>query len=67
MDDLRKSAPRTETKIFDPRDPATGLDGAELLDGSLVQRDGQWWLWLANYNFADHTAHVTFLQLESFG
>lgn len=47
MDGLRRPAARIETKIFDPRDPATGLGGAELLDASVVQRDDQWWLYLA--------------------
>ena len=36
-----------ETKIFDPRDPSTGLAGAELLDASVVFREGQWWMFLA--------------------
>ena len=47
MDDLRKPASKTEVKIFDPRDPATSMGGAELLDASIVQRDDQWWLYLA--------------------
>jgi hypothetical protein len=47
MDELKQATSRTETKIFDPRDPAAGLNGAELLDASLVQREGQWWLYLA--------------------
>src|SRR5580704_10717363 len=37
----------SETKIFDPRDPATGSAGDELLDSSVVHRDGRWWLFLA--------------------
>lgn len=37
----------TESKIFDPRDPATGSDGAELLDASVVQRGDRWWMYLA--------------------
>jgi hypothetical protein len=36
-----------ETKIFDPRDPSTGTGGDELLDATVVQRDGQWWMFLA--------------------
>jgi hypothetical protein len=36
-----------ESKIFDPRDPATGSYGAELLDSSVVQRGSQWWMYLA--------------------
>ena len=36
-----------ETKIFDPRDPATGTDGAELLDSSVVLRGDQWNMFLA--------------------
>src|SRR5579863_6622908 len=35
-----------ELKSFDPRDPSTGSDGAELLDASVVQRGQQWWLYL---------------------
>jgi hypothetical protein len=34
-------------KIFDPRDPSCGSDGAELLDSSIVERDQQWWMYLA--------------------
>lgn len=34
-------------KIFDPRDPSTGLNGAELLDSSVVERGDQWWMYLA--------------------
>jgi hypothetical protein len=37
----------TETKIFDPNDPATGSNGAELLDSSVVQRGDQWHMFLA--------------------
>jgi hypothetical protein len=36
----------TSVKIFDPRDPATGTGGAELLDASVVHRGGQWWMFL---------------------
>jgi hypothetical protein len=36
-----------QTKIFDPRDAATGLAGAELLDASVAQRGEQWWMFLA--------------------
>ena len=38
---------RAEFKIFDPGDPATGSGGAELLDPSVVQRGGRWWMYLA--------------------
>ncbi|HXN47310.1 MAG TPA: hypothetical protein VN893_11755 [Bryobacteraceae bacterium] len=37
----------TEVKVFDPRDPSTGLSGAELLDASVAERGGQWWMYLA--------------------
>jgi hypothetical protein len=37
----------TETKIFDPRDPASDANGAELLDASVVQRGERWFLYLA--------------------
>lgn len=37
----------TEIKIFDPRDPSTGSNGAELLDASVVRRGEQWWMYLA--------------------
>jgi hypothetical protein len=33
--------------VFDPRDAATGSGGAELLDASVVQRSGQWCMYLA--------------------
>ena len=36
-----------ETKIFDPRHPATGTAGAELLDATVVPRNHQWWMFLA--------------------
>jgi hypothetical protein len=35
-----------EVKVFDPRDPATGTGGAELLDASVVHRHGRWWMYL---------------------
>ena len=47
MDNLRTFGPATEVKIFDPRDPSSSSGGAELLDASVVQRDDQWWLYLA--------------------
>lgn len=47
MDNPRTFGPATELKVFDPRDPSTGSGGAELLDASVVQRDDQWWLYLA--------------------
>jgi hypothetical protein len=34
-------------KIFDPRDASTGSHGVELLDSTVVQRDRQWWMYLA--------------------
>ena len=34
-------------KIFDPRDTSTGSRGVELLDSTVVQRDRQWWMYLA--------------------
>ena len=39
--------PGRETKVFDPRDAATGSGGAEVLDPSVVKRGGQWWMVLA--------------------
>ena len=47
MDNLRKPAPATEIKIFDPRDCTSGSGGTELLDASVVQRNEQWWMYLA--------------------
>lgn len=47
MDTLRKPSSGTEIKIFDPRDPLTGLGGAELLDASVVNRQEKWWMYLA--------------------
>lgn len=47
MDNLRKPAPATEIKIFDPRDCTSGSGGAELLDASVVRRNEQWWIYLA--------------------
>lgn len=35
-----------ETKIFDPRDPATNSGGAELLDPTLVKRGDQLWMYM---------------------
>jgi hypothetical protein len=35
-----------EVKIFDPRDPSTGSNGAELLDAAVVQRGDRWWMFL---------------------
>jgi len=37
----------SETKIFDPNDPATGSNGAEVLDASVVWRAGEWQMVLA--------------------
>ncbi|KAA6456017.1 hypothetical protein DYQ86_26430 [Acidobacteria bacterium AB60] len=39
--------PGTETKIFDPRDAATGSGGAEVTDACVVKRGNQWWMYLA--------------------
>ena len=47
MENLRKLATGTETKIFDPRDPLNASAGAELLDASVVKRGEQWWMFLA--------------------
>ncbi len=47
MNPSRKPAPGPERKIFDPRDAATGSGGVELLDASVCQRNGQWWMYLA--------------------
>ena len=47
MESPRTSADFRETKIFDPRDPATGTAGAELLDATVVRRGDQWWMYLA--------------------
>lgn len=42
-----KTAPPKERKVFDPRDASTGSGGSDLLDPSVVDRAGQWWLYLA--------------------
>jgi len=34
-------------KLFDPRDSLTGSDGVELLDPTVIQRNRQWWMYLA--------------------
>lgn len=47
MDQSRKPVLGTDSKIFDPRDPSTGSDGAELLDATVVQRGEQFWMYLA--------------------
>lgn len=47
MSPLPKPQIAAETKIFDPRDPSTGTAGAELSDATVVQRDSQWWMFLA--------------------
>jgi hypothetical protein len=36
-----------ETKVFDPRDAGCGAGGVELVDASVVWREGRWWLFLA--------------------
>lgn len=46
MEAPRQSPGGTETKIFDPRDPALG-NGAEVSDASVVKRGDQWWMFLA--------------------
>ena len=45
MDNLRRAG--VEVKILDPRDPASGSGGDELLDASVVKRGEQWWMYLA--------------------
>jgi hypothetical protein len=35
-----------ETKIFDPRDPSSASNGAELTDATVVRRGNQWWMYL---------------------
>lgn len=47
MNNLTKFGWGNETKIFDPRDPSTHSDGAELTDSSVVKRKEQWWMYLA--------------------
>jgi hypothetical protein len=47
MENPKLAWPGTEVKIFDPRDASTGMGGAELTDASVVQRNGQWWMYLA--------------------
>jgi hypothetical protein len=47
MDALNRSTLAAEFKILDPRDPASGSGGDELLDASVVKRGGQWWMYLA--------------------
>jgi hypothetical protein len=39
--------PGNETKVFDPFDPATNSGGSEVLDPSVVHRNGSWWMYLA--------------------
>lgn len=41
---LRKTK---EVKIFDPRDPSTGSQGADLLDATVCLRGNRWWMYLA--------------------
>jgi hypothetical protein len=47
MDVMGKRNSGIELKIFDPRDPSTGLEGTELLDASVVKRGNRWWMYLA--------------------
>ena len=51
----------TEVKIFDPRDPATGTGGSELVDASVVRRGDQWRMYIAGqaegYGRPTSTAH----------
>ena len=47
MNPSRKPVSGPELKIFDPRDASTGSDGVELSDSSVVQRNQQWWMYLA--------------------
>jgi len=42
-----KPVPGTEVKIFDPRDTSKGSPWVELLDSTVVQRDRQWWMYVA--------------------
>jgi len=37
----------TAIKIFDPRDPSSPSNGAEVLDSSVVQKHDRWWMYLA--------------------
>jgi hypothetical protein len=36
-----------KTKIFDPLDPSTGTRGSELLDATVIHREGRWRMYLA--------------------
>jgi hypothetical protein len=47
MHHLTEPGSGTEVKIFDPRDASTGSAGTELLDATVVERNGQWWMYLA--------------------
>jgi len=47
MDRPRKHVLGVESKIFDPRDHATGSSGAELLDATASKRGERWWMYLA--------------------
>ncbi|HEU5021452.1 MAG TPA: hypothetical protein VFT60_06160 [Bryobacteraceae bacterium] len=44
---LPSPTPGNETKVFDPLDSATNSGGSEVLDPSVVYRDGCWWMYLA--------------------
>ena len=56
----------TEMKLFDPRDPATGTRGAELLDATVVRRCEQWWMYLAG-QVDGHGATDLYSAVPSFG
>jgi hypothetical protein len=47
MHQSRRPVLGSVTKIFDPRDGSTMSGGAEVLDASVVQREEQWWMYLA--------------------
>jgi hypothetical protein len=47
MDKLGKPTRATERKVFDPRDPSAGSGGAELADPTVIQRSGQWFMYVA--------------------
>jgi hypothetical protein len=47
-----------ETKIFDPFDPTTSAAGSELLDPSVVFRNGRWWMCLAGQAACDGPTEI---------
>jgi hypothetical protein len=44
---MDRSYVQKESKIFDPHDPATAAYGNDLIDCSIAERDGSWWMVLA--------------------